>query len=86
MGWKHSIDLEDGIREVYNKSFYRFKKFMSKISVITVNYNDKEGLAKTIESVYGQTAKPFEFIIIDGGSTDGSKELIEKMLIKFHIG
>jgi len=51
---------------------------MTKISVITVNYNDKAGLQKTIESVTSQTLKPFEFIIIDGGSTDGSKELIEQ--------
>ncbi|HEU4495813.1 MAG TPA: glycosyltransferase family 2 protein [Flavobacterium sp.] len=51
---------------------------MNKISVITVNYNDRAGLAKTIESVAGQTLTPFEFIIIDGGSNDGSKELIEQ--------
>lgn len=48
-----------------------------KISVITINYNDKKGLEKTIESVVSQTQRDFEFIIIDGGSTDGSKELIE---------
>jgi len=51
---------------------------MNRISVITVNYNDKAGLAKTIESVTNQTLKPLEFIIIDGGSNDGSKELIEQ--------
>jgi len=51
---------------------------MNRISVITVNYNDKAGLAKTIESVTNQTLKPYEFIIIDGGSSDGSKELIEQ--------
>lgn len=50
---------------------------MKKISVITVNYNDSAGLAKTIASVTGQVFKNFEFLIIDGGSTDGSKELIE---------
>lgn len=51
---------------------------MSKISIITVNYNDKPGLAKTIESVINQTFQDFEFVVIDGGSTDGSRELIEK--------
>lgn len=50
---------------------------MCKISVITVNYNDKQGLKKTIESVVNQCLKEFEFIIVDGGSTDGGKELIE---------
>lgn len=51
---------------------------MLKISVITINYNDKIGLSKTIESVLNQTCENFEYIIIDGGSTDGSKELIEQ--------
>jgi glycosyltransferase involved in cell wall biosynthesis len=51
---------------------------MKKISIITINYNDKEGLEKTILSVLNQTYQDFEFIIIDGGSTDGSRNLIEK--------
>ena len=49
-----------------------------KLSIITVNLNNKSGLQKTIDSVISQTYKEFEWIIIDGGSTDGSKELIEK--------
>jgi glycosyltransferase involved in cell wall biosynthesis len=49
-----------------------------KISIITVNYNNTEGLEATIESVLKQTNKNYEYIIIDGGSTDGSKEIIEK--------
>ncbi len=51
---------------------------MNKISVITVNYNDKIGLSKTIESVSNQTLQGFEFIVIDGGSTDGSTEIIKQ--------
>jgi len=51
---------------------------MAKISIITINYNDKNGLNKTIDSVVNQTYKDFEFLVIDGGSTDGSKELIEQ--------
>lgn len=49
-----------------------------KISIITINRNHKEGLKKTIDSVIAQTYKDFEWIIIDGASTDGSKGLIEK--------
>ena len=41
-----------------------------KFSIITINYNNKEGLRKTIESVVGQSFRDFEYIIIDGGSTD----------------
>lgn len=50
---------------------------MTKISIITINYNNLEGLRKTMESVASQTWKDFEYVVIDGGSTDGSKELIE---------
>lgn len=49
-----------------------------KLSIITVNLNNRDGLQKTIDSVICQTFKDFEWIIIDGGSTDGSKELIEQ--------
>ena len=49
-----------------------------KLSIITINYNNCEGLRKTLNSVISQTSKEFEWIIIDGGSTDGSKELIEQ--------
>ncbi len=49
---------------------------MIKISIITINYNDEKGLKKTLLSVFNQTFQDFEFLIIDGGSTDGSKALI----------
>lgn len=47
------------------------------ISIITVAYNNKFGLEETIKNVINQSFKNFEFIIIDGGSNDGSKELLE---------
>ncbi|MGY5850390.1 glycosyltransferase family 2 protein [Salegentibacter sp. F14] len=47
------------------------------ISILTVNLNNLEGLKKTMHSVFGQNWQEFEYIIIDGGSTDGSKEYIE---------
>lgn len=50
-----------------------------KFSIITINFNNLEGLKKTAESVINQTWKEFEWIIIDGGSTDGSKEYIVKL-------
>ena len=49
-----------------------------KLSIITINYNNKDGLQKTIDSVICQTWTDYEWIVIDGGSTDGSKELIEQ--------
>ena len=49
-----------------------------KLSIITINFNNRDGLRKTIESVVNQTWQEFEYIIIDGGSTDGSVEVIKE--------
>jgi glycosyltransferase involved in cell wall biosynthesis len=51
--------------------------FTTKLSIITINYNNLEGLKKTLTSIVNQTCKEFEYIVIDGGSTDGSKAFIE---------
>ncbi|KAF2325941.1 MAG: glycosyltransferase family 2 protein [Flavobacterium nitrogenifigens] len=50
---------------------------MPKITIITINYNNLGGLKRTVESVVNQTWKDFEYIVIDGGSTDGSVGYIE---------
>ena len=49
-----------------------------KLSIITVNLNNRDGLKRTIDSVISQTFTDYEWIVIDGGSTDGSRELIEQ--------
>lgn len=49
-----------------------------KISIITINFNNKNGIEKTISSVVAQTYKDIQYIIIDGDSTDGSVEVIKK--------
>lgn len=49
-----------------------------KLSIITINYNNCDGLKRTIDSVVSQTFTDYEWIIIDGGSNDGSRELIEQ--------
>ncbi len=46
------------------------------LSIITINYNNKQGLIQTIESVVNQIWKDFEYLVVDGGSTDGSKDVI----------
>ena len=51
---------------------------MIQFSVITINFNNASGLEKTIQSVINQTSKNFEYIIIDGGSTDLSTDVIKK--------
>lgn len=46
------------------------------ITIITCTWNSAKYLPQTIESVLNQTYAPFEFIFVDGGSTDGTLELI----------
>ena len=49
-----------------------------KLSIITINYNNAEGLRKTLATVAVQTYLDIEHIIVDGGSTDGSVEVIKE--------
>lgn len=54
-----------------------------RLSLITINFNNRSGLQRTIESVVSQTDKDYEWIVIDGGSDDGSRELIEQYAVYF---
>ena len=49
-----------------------------KLSIVTINYNNAECLRKTLASVASQTYADIEHIIVDGGSTDGSVEVIRE--------
>lgn len=53
-----------------------------KFSIITINYNNGEGLRRTIESVVSQTYNDYEYIVIDGGSTDDSVSIIKSFADK----
>ena len=55
---------------------------MKKLSIITINYNNLLGLQKTVESVTDQTWQEFEYIVIDGGSIDGSGIYLESQTDK----
>ncbi|MBP6386218.1 MAG: glycosyltransferase [Pseudarcicella sp.] len=57
---------------------------MPLISIITINFNNKTGLEKTFLSVFHQTVCDFEYIVIDGNSTDGSKETIAENATKIN--
>ena len=49
-----------------------------KISIVTVSYNTHDCIEKTIQSVIEQTYPNVEYLIIDGGSTDGTQQIIEQ--------
>ncbi len=53
---------------------------MMKISIITANLNNVAQIGRTIGSVISQTHRPLEMIIVDGGSTDGSLEIINEAI------
>ncbi len=57
---------------------------MPLITVITVVFNDEKYLEETLLSVINQTYESIEYIIIDGGSTDGTVELIKKYESQIH--
>ena len=53
------------------------KTYNPLVSIITPNFNGEAFLEKTIQSVINQTYQNIEYIVIDGGSTDGSHAIIE---------
>jgi glycosyltransferase involved in cell wall biosynthesis len=53
------------------------------LSIITINYNNRIGLANTIQTVLSQSHKRFEYIVIDGASKDGSVEVIRQFSEQF---
>lgn len=56
-----------------------------RLSIITINRNNAEGLRKTMESVCSQTCRDFEYIVIDGASSDGSVDVIKEYALRMPI-
>ena len=47
------------------------------LSIVTITYNNLEGLQKTAQSITAQTCDNYEWIIIDGNSDDGTVQFLE---------
>ncbi len=61
----------------YGESLLNIELVLPNISIITVVYNGADYLALTIQSVVNQTYNNIEYILIDGGSTDGTVDIIK---------
>ena len=53
------------------------------ISIITITYNAERWLERTMKSVLGQTCTEYEYIIVDGGSKDGTVDIIKRLEPQF---
>ena len=62
------------------------KKNFPLVSIVMVVLNNKKFLNKSIKSVLGQSYKNFELIIVDGKSTDGTVEILKKIILKLITG
>lgn len=56
-----------------------------KVSIVTVCYNSAKTIERTIKSVAGQDYRDIEYIIIDGGSTDGTLDIIDRYKDKISV-
>jgi len=56
---------------------------MIKLTIVTINRNNAAGLENTMKSVLLQTSCDYEYIVVDGASTDGSVEVIERLAPEF---
>lgn len=81
-GWEHTQPVNFWPSLI---PWRRKKPEGKKVTVITVNYNNLEGLKATADSVVAQNSEEFEWVIVDGGSTDGSAEYIRRELAQYAV-
>ena len=55
----------------------------ARLSIITICFNEADSIEKTLKSVTNQTFNDYEWIVVDGGSTDGTIDILERYRTKF---
>lgn len=60
-------------------------EFNPKLSIITVVYNNVQHIERTVKSVISQSYKNIEYLVIDGASTDGTLEILQKYRAQIHL-
>ena len=61
-------------------------KTIMKVSIVTPTYNDASSIEETLQSLVTQTYKNWEWIVIDDGSTDDTKDQLKKLIDQYKIG
>jgi len=81
--FRHFLMSAENGYKLYVKQHRKYKRNIdmtkNRISVITITYNNLNGLKRTIPSILSQTYTGYELIVIDGGSNDGSKEYLQSI-------
>lgn len=72
-----SLLITPGFRLVYNKLMLKKTKKIN-FSIVIPNWNGEKIISDCLDSIFEQTLKPYEIIVVDNGSTDGAVDLIKK--------
>lgn len=73
--------------EIAKSSIFTYLCGMKQLlSIVTICKDNRTGLERTIRSVIGQKTDDVEFVVIDGGSADGSADLLQKYSLYINIG
>ena len=71
---------------IFNSKFWEIQEVnQMDFSIVTIVYNDVSHIKETMNSVVEQSHKKIEYILIDGASTDGTKEAILEYLFRLEI-
>ncbi|MBP1532383.1 MAG: glycosyltransferase, partial [Alphaproteobacteria bacterium] len=87
--WEHFFNLQNPFRAQKQVKTTDLSKSISNqiptLTIITVCYNIKDEIERTCKSIVNQTWQDFEWIVVDGGSTDGTVDVLKKYANRINI-